>query len=63
MSQQQHLRLRPVGFPLFPVYTESTTHDIKTGYRSYSRVQVDSRDQVVFPVGEAASKRLDLASK
>ena len=42
MSQQEYLGLRAINFPVFPAYAESTTHDTKTGYRSYSRAPVES---------------------
>lgn len=42
MSQQQYPGLRAINFPVFPAYAESTTHDTKTGYRSYSRAPVES---------------------
>ena len=42
MSQQQHPGLRAINFPVFPAYAELTTHDTKTGYRSYSRAPVAS---------------------
>ena len=40
MSQQQHPGLRAINFPVFPAYAESRTQDLKTGYRSYSRAQL-----------------------
>ena len=41
MFQQRQHRLRPVTFPTFASFAESTTHDTKTGYRSYSRAQLE----------------------
>ena len=54
MSQQQHPRLRRVDFPNFPLYVESTVHDLKTGYQSYARTSVEFSDghEVRFEAGE-----------
>lgn len=52
MSQQQHPRLRPVPLPDFPLCTESPVNDIKTGYRSYSRVRVEDHARREFGLGE-----------
>ena len=42
MSQQQHPRLRPVDFPLFPVYGDAGTNDTKAQSRTDSPQQVET---------------------
>lgn len=42
MSQQQHPRLRPLDFPMFPSCAESTTHDKKTADRPAARIKVET---------------------
>ena len=42
MSQQQHPRLRPVDFPMFPSRAESTTHHKNTTDGSTAGIQVQS---------------------
>lgn len=42
MSQQQHPRLRPVDFPMFPSRAESSTHDKKTADGAAAGIQVQT---------------------
>ena len=58
MSQQQHPRLRPVDFPMFPSHAESTAHDTAKSYHFYVGVMVEADAYTSVRMGEEEDARL-----